>query len=115
MSLKLSPAQQRAVLRALPPGKKAECAKVCAMCHMRGEGIKDILKKVASVIGPVAKQVGPTVLKEFILPMLKKKYGIAASGSGRRPAGNGLQVPGGALKLAGEGKKRKTTRRRKTA
>jgi hypothetical protein len=60
---------------------------------MRGEGFMDILKSIGKVLGPIAKEVGPVALKEFILPFLKTKM-----------AGQGLSPAGGALKLAGQGK-----------
>jgi hypothetical protein len=57
---------------------------------MRGEGLKSILKSIGKVLGPIAKEIGPTVLKEFLVPltskMLKKKLGLE----------------GGALRLAGQ-------------
>jgi len=49
------------------------------------------LKKVQNFLGPIAREVGPVVLKEFLLPYLKKKF---------NSGGNGL-------KLAGSGKKKK--------
>ena len=75
---------------------------------MRGEGFMDILKSIGGVLGPIAKEVGPTVLKEFILPFVKKKI----AGKGLSPAGGahgmGLSPAGGALRLAGQGKKKMT-------
>jgi hypothetical protein len=75
---------------------------------MKGDGIMSILKSIGKVLGPIAKEVGPTVLKELVLPMLKKKI-----------AGKGLSPPGGALRLAGQrgprgGAKKKAGRPRKT-
>jgi hypothetical protein len=66
---------------------------------MRGEGITEILKSIGDVLGPIAKELGPTVMKEFIIPFIKKKI----EGKGLNPAGMGLSPAGGALKLAGQG------------
>jgi hypothetical protein len=75
---------------------------------MRGEGIKEIMKKIGTVLGPIAKEVGSKVLKEIIIPLIikegKKRTGLS-EGSGSE--GSGLGVAGGALKLAGQGKKKK--------
>jgi hypothetical protein len=57
---------------------------------MKGQGFMSILKSIGKVLGPIAKEIGPTVLKEFVLPMVKKKAGL------------GLTPPGGALRLAGQ-------------
>ena len=80
---------------------------------MRGEGFMDILKSIGGVLGPIAKEIGPTVLKDFILPFVKKKIegkGLSpaggAHGMGLSPAGGGLSPAGGALRLAGQGKKK---------
>jgi hypothetical protein len=51
------------------------------------------MKQVSSFLGPIIKEVGPSVLKEFIIPFIHKKL-----------AGNGLEPAGGGLKLAGQGK-----------
>ena len=79
--------------------------KECRRCQMRGDGLTDILKSAGRVLGNVGKEIGPVVLKELIIPMLKKKY-----------LGSGLSPAGGTLKLAGQGtrkrKKRKAAKRR---
>ena len=65
----------------------------------------DILKSIGSVLGPLVKEVGPTVLKELIVPFIKGKMG-----KGLTLPGAGLSLPGGALRLAGQrghGKKKK--------
>jgi hypothetical protein len=89
MHTKLSLPEQRALLRALPTSRKNACKRHCQSCQMKGEGVMDILKSIGKVLGPVAKEIGPIVLKEFILPFLKKK------------------LEGGSLKLSGQGKKKK--------
>jgi hypothetical protein len=121
MHTKLTLPQQRVLYNALPMNRKMAVKKHCKSCEMRGEGIKDIMKKIGDVLGPVAKELGPKVLKEIIVPLLmnyaKEKAGL--SGTGLSPAGGGLGVAGGyyggkglspaggSLKLAGQGKKMK--------
>jgi len=63
---------------------------------MAGSGVSDILSSMMSILGPVIKEVGPVVLKDFIMPWLAKKA-----------SGGGLNLPGGGLRLAGQGKKRR--------
>ena len=96
MPTRLTNSQQKALLNALPAHRKNAVKSHCQSCQMQGEGIMDILKSIGGVLGPIAKEIGPTVLKEFILPFIKKKM-----------AGDGLSPAGGALKLAGQGKKKK--------
>lgn len=106
MPTRLTLPQQRALLRALPASRVNACKRHCQACQMRGEGLKSILKSIGRVLGPVAKEIGPTVLKQFVLPMVKKKLGM------------GLTPPGGALRLAGQrgtGRARKAPARRKRA
>lgn len=67
---------------------------------MRGEGISDILKSVGSVLGPVIKEVGPTILKEFVAPFIMKKIKQKINKSKK---GDGLKIPGSGLRLAGQG------------
>jgi len=108
MPTRLTLSQQRALLRALPASRKNACKRHCQECQMRGEGLKSILKSIGRALGPVVKEIGPTVLKEFVLPMVKKKA--------KEKFGLGLTPPGGALRLAGQrgrGRPRKTTARRK--
>ena len=56
---------------------------------MKGEGIKDIWKKIKNTLGPLAAQLGPVVLKEIIIPMAKKKLAGQGSGNGLKLAGQG--------------------------
>ena len=90
MPTRLTLPQQRALLRALPASRKKACKKHCKTCQMRGDGIGSILKSIGKTLGPIAKEIGPTVLKEFVLPMVKKKMGM------------GLSTSGGSLRLAGQ-------------
>jgi len=84
MPTKLTVAQQRSLYRALPASRKLAVKKHCQQCQMRGEGFMDILKSVGKALGSVGKELGPTVIKEIIAPMVLKKYG-----------GSGLTLPGG--------------------
>lgn len=108
MPTRLTTPQQKALLNALPAHRKNAVKSHCQSCQMRGEGFMDILKSIGGVLGPIAKEIGPTVLKEFILPFVKKKMtgnGLSPAGSGLSPAGSGLSPTGGSLRLAGQGKK----------
>ena len=109
MLTKLTLPQQRTLYNALPTNRKMALKKHCNSCEMRGEGIKDIMKKIGDVLGPIAKELGPKVLKEIIVPLLmnyaKEKAGL--SGTGVATAGKGLSPAGGGLRLAGQGKKMK--------
>lgn len=92
--IKLTKAQQKALLNALPAIHKAAAKQHAIDLRMKGHGIMDIIKSVGSYLGPIAKEIGPTILKEFIVPFIKKKM-----------EGGGLALPGQGLKLAGQGKK----------
>ena len=53
----------------------------CVKCHlMRGNGMMDMVKSVAKVLGPVAKEIGKKALKEVVIPVaiskIKKKMGV---------------------------------------
>ena len=87
--MKLTKAQKRLLLE---PHREKIKNNAISM-SMSGHGITDIVKKVSDFLGPIVKTVGPTVLKEFIVPYIQKKM----AGNGMSPAGNGL-------KLAGQGK-----------
>lgn len=89
--------EQRKMYDALPESRKKALAKHCKSCEQRGEGIMDILKSVGKFLGPVAKELGPVVLKEILMPLVKKKVGLDGKG----------------LKLAGEGKKKTDKKKKK--
>lgn len=91
MVKRLSIPEQRKMYKALPQSRHIAVKKYCCDCSMKGEGIMDILKKIGEVLGPIAKELGPVVLKEIIVPFLKNKM-----------SGNGLGLPGNGLKLAGQ-------------
>ena len=86
--MRLSQVQQRGILDSLPASRKIAVKKYCRTCQQQGDGVTDILKKIGNFLGPIAKDVGPKVLKEFIIPLLLKKakehYGVGLS-----PAGSG--------------------------
>jgi hypothetical protein len=94
MPQKLTVAQQRALYRALPASRKLAVKKKCLECQMKGDGLFDIIKKIGKTLGHIGKEIGPTVLKEIVAPLVLKKYG-----------GKGLTLPGGAKKRP---RKRKT-------
>ena len=111
MKKRLSQTQQRAMLQAMPETRKKALKKYCRICQQKGQGIQEIMKKVGDFLGPIMKEVGPKVLKEFLLPFMIKKakehygLGLHTAGGGLGLAGTGLSPAGGALKLAGQGKK----------
>jgi hypothetical protein len=99
---RLSLAKQRAYASTMPVKHRLALQKHCNACQMRGEGIMDVLKSIGKLgkkaghaLFPLVKAVGPTVMKEILIPMFKKKY----------MGGKGLNIPGNGLKLAGTGKK----------
>jgi hypothetical protein len=81
--MKLTTQEQRKLMHALPAHRIAAVRAHCSKCEMRGEGLASILKSMTSVLGPVAREVGPTVLRELVVPFLKKKI----AGKGLRLAG----------------------------
>jgi hypothetical protein len=61
----------------------------CVKCQlMRGRGMVDMIKAVAKVLGPVAKEVGKKALKEVVIPYaidkIKKKMGARQRRDGLR-------------------------------
>ena len=99
MSVKLSKQEQMALLNAMPAEQKKKLVKMVEseLENQSGEGWWDSIKSfgmkalpiLKEVAGPIATFVGPIILKEFLLPMLKAKFG-------------------GGLKLSGQGKKCKS-------
>ena len=96
---------QRVIMRAIRPQLISMARNEAQGRQMRGEGLGDIWKKIKKILGPIAKEVGPTVLKEFILPMALKKLGV--SGEGRRKYRTPLRRIGRPNKCAGRPKGRK--------
>ena len=101
MALRLNKKQKMALLDNLSVAKLRSVKKCCGECAMKGDGIGDILKSVMKVLGPVSRTVGPLVLKKWLIPFLEKQ----AKGSGLALSGG--SKCGGALKLSGQGGKRK--------
>ena len=88
------------LVKALAPHHKAKLRRhlkehVMAGRGMSGAGFMDFLKKIGSSLMPIVKAVGPTILKEVLVPLAKSKMGL------------GLSLPGGSLRLAGAGKRKK--------
>lgn len=94
MVKRLNLSEQRKLYGALPASRKNMVKKHCRACAMRGEGLGKILKSTGKVLGPVAKEIGPTVMKEIVVPLLREKM--------KSQKGKGLTLPGGGLKLAGQ-------------
>ena len=97
MPKRLTQTQQRTLLSSITPSHKRAVKKYCRCCQQSGDGLAEILKKVGKFLGPIAKDIGPKMLKEFIIPLLLKKA--------NEKYGEGLSPAGGALRLAGQGKK----------
>lgn len=77
------------VKKSLTANDKKKIKSICDECHMKGEGIGDVIKKVKEYLISIGKTVGPIVLKEIVMPYLVKK---------------GKEKMGLGLKLAGQGK-----------
>ena len=100
----LTKKEQKAILKGIPAAQKKAVREHVRKLHQSGSGVMDILKSVSNFLGPIISQVGPTVLKEFIIPFIKKQM-----------SGNGVELPGSSgqgichsscgsgLKLAGQG------------
>ena len=90
--MKLNLAQQRALVMNLPQSKldKLESLHQSEGKNMKGEGLKDVLEKVKRVLGPIALQIGTTVLKEIALRGVRWYF----AGAGLKTPGGGLQLPG---------------------
>ena len=102
--MRLTVNQQKAVLQSLPPAKKAQLKKQARIYQAQGHSIPEIVRKVASMIGSLAKEITPIVFKQFIVPLLLKKakdhYGLGLSVAGG-------SCCGGSLKLAGQGRRKR--------
>ena len=110
MVKKITVPQQRALIKSLPTSSITSVKKHCKDCEMKGQGIGDILRSIKNFLGPIFKEVGPTVLKELVVPFIKKKMdgkGTSLAGKGTSLAGRGTSLAGGTLKLAGQGKKKR--------
>jgi hypothetical protein len=102
--MKLTNEQKLKLYNALPKEHKDEMMRVAKAKHQKGEGIGSILSSIWKILGPVAKAVGPTVLKSVVLPVLEKNVLPAVEqkidkiiNPNRNPPpypGNGLDLPG---------------------
>ena len=90
---RLTVAQQRMLYNSLPATVKLGVKKKCLECQMRGDGLMSILKSVGKSLGKIGKEIGPTVLKEIIAPIVVSKY----------KKGKGLTLPGGRMCGSGRG------------
>jgi len=62
---------------------------------MSGAGFLDFLKKIPSGLASVVKAVGPTLVKEILVPLAKSKMGLGMKkGKGLKPSGGGLRLAG---------------------
>ena len=132
--MRLTNEQKLKLYQALPKEHKDEMMRVAKAKHQKGEGIGSILSSIWKILGPVAKAVGPTVLKSVVLPVLEKNVlpaveqkidkiinpnrnpppypgkGLDLPGKGKGICGcmpgYGMSLPGNGLKLAGQGKRR---------
>ena len=89
MKLQLTKAEQMKILKALSTPRKKQLKQHARKMQMQGAGFMDIVKSIGSFLGPVAKTVGPEVLKQFVFPWLKKQAGL-----GLTPSGMGLKIAG---------------------
>ena len=92
---KMTVAQQRMLYHSLPAVIKLGAKKKCLECQMKGDGLMSIIKSVGKSLGKLGKEIGPTVLKEIIAPILVSKY--KQKGKGLTLPGGGLTLPGGAI------------------
>lgn len=81
----LTKKEKHAIFRSLPASKQLAFKRMCSDCAMKGEGFGSFLRKAGRILGPVAKVIGPVVLKEIVLPVIRKKL----AGSGLKLAGTG--------------------------
>lgn len=89
MVKRLTLKEQRKIVKDLPKSRLMAVKKHCHSCQMKGEGMGDIIKSVGKVLGPIAKEFGPTILKEIVAPyvMGKIKKRMDKKGEGLRLAG----------------------------
>lgn len=103
MSTTLTKKEQKAILKCIPAAQKKAVREHVRKLHQSGSGVMDILKSVSNFLGPIISQVGPTVLKEFIIPFIKKMSGGGTELAGSSGQGICDSSCGSGLKLAGQG------------
>lgn len=119
---RLSVPQQRMLFESLSPMDKQHI-RTAWLTHQSQSGgkfiddLKSFTKKagiwsktaIDSTIIPVLKYLGPTVLKEIVLPLTKKKIGLGC----KTRVGKGINTAGRGLRLAGQGKPKKKAPKKK--
>lgn len=80
------------VKKSLTANDKKKIKSICDECHMKGEGVSEVLQRVKDYLINIGKTVGPVILKDLIVPYLVKKA---------------KEKMGMGLKLAGQGKNKK--------
>jgi len=111
--MSLTKNEKIAIFNSLSEAHKKKMATAMSGVEMSGNGMKgagfmDFLKKIGSGLAEIAKTIGPTLIKEFLLPYVKSKMagnGPRLPGGGIFPAGAGTSLPGGAKKKRGRPKK----------
>lgn len=96
MPKRLTLPEQRRLYQSLPAHRKKLVEAAILKNHkgddMKGAGLMDMVKSVGKALGHVAKEIGPVVIKEIVSAVIRNKM-----------SGKGITLPGGALKLAGQG------------
>lgn len=64
------------LFNSLPDDKKALCKAICDDECSKGSTISQTAKKIATGLGSLGKAIGPTVLKELIIPYFRSRAGI---------------------------------------
>lgn len=100
MPKRLTIAEQRRLYHSLPSHRKKLVEDAILRKHksgdMQGSGIMDLVKTAGNALGHLAKEIGPVIIKEVVSAVIKNKM-----------RGGGITLPGGALKLAGQGMKKR--------
>jgi len=92
--MKLTKADKVRMVKNLSPSQKATLRRHMGNGSMSGAGFLDFLKKIPSGLASVVKAVGPTILKEVLVPLAKSKMGLGMKGKGLKPSGGGLRLAG---------------------
>lgn len=98
MPKRLTLIEQRKLYHSLPKHRKDLVHAAILRKHkggeMKGSGLMDIVKSVGNALGHLGKEIGPVIIKEVVSAFIKSKM-----------SGKGITLPGGGLKLAGQGKR----------
>jgi len=98
MPKRLTLVEQRKLYKSLPRHRKRLVEAAILRKHkggeMKGAGFMDLVKSAGNALGHLAKEIGPVILKEVVSAVIKNKM-----------SGKGITLPGGALKLAGQGRR----------